>query len=273
MPRNFKEIAPSWIRLLYCTWIFEQSMGDRNRVGKGVVVPARQATQAGGIDSLESILGLLTCLKIWAPYTYWISSRAFCRYFPLNVFLRRRPYSQHNLQGLHQGQEYKGNYYLGRKVIVNIYIMFTYPPASCSWTILPICAYILERYCTYSYLLGKYCAMHIYSIFYTSFYSTPILLMESTLEALEASRPWNLSSFSWNQEHIHLPGIFIYSIVSCSWALGSLVLLLGPGKSRLSPGPWEVSFCYWALGCLILLMGPGIYPLAPGPWNILSWSS
>jgi hypothetical protein len=31
-----------------------------------VVVPARQATKAGGIDSLESILGLLKSLKIRA---------------------------------------------------------------------------------------------------------------------------------------------------------------------------------------------------------------
>jgi hypothetical protein len=31
-----------------------------------VVVPARQATWSGGIDSLESILGLLKCLKIRA---------------------------------------------------------------------------------------------------------------------------------------------------------------------------------------------------------------
>jgi hypothetical protein len=31
-----------------------------------VVVPARQATYAGGIDSLESILGLPKRLQIWA---------------------------------------------------------------------------------------------------------------------------------------------------------------------------------------------------------------
>jgi hypothetical protein len=36
-------------------------MGARNRV-----VPARQATQLGGIGSLESILGLLESLKIRA---------------------------------------------------------------------------------------------------------------------------------------------------------------------------------------------------------------
>ncbi len=31
-----------------------------------VVVLARQATFAGGIDSFESILALLKCFKIWA---------------------------------------------------------------------------------------------------------------------------------------------------------------------------------------------------------------
>jgi hypothetical protein len=43
-------------------------------------VPARQATQAGGIDSLESIPGLLKRFQIWAPeinfqnqYSRWIS--------------------------------------------------------------------------------------------------------------------------------------------------------------------------------------------------------
>jgi hypothetical protein len=35
---------------------------SRNRV----VVPARQATQPGGVGSLELILGLLKSLKIWA---------------------------------------------------------------------------------------------------------------------------------------------------------------------------------------------------------------
>ncbi len=42
--------------------IFKESMGARNRV----IVPARQATQAGGIHSLESILGLHKRLKILA---------------------------------------------------------------------------------------------------------------------------------------------------------------------------------------------------------------
>jgi hypothetical protein len=40
-------------------------MGARNRVAIGFfVVPARQVTQAGGIDALESITGLLESLKI-----------------------------------------------------------------------------------------------------------------------------------------------------------------------------------------------------------------
>ncbi len=43
--------------------IFKQSMGARNRVGLSYV-PARQATQPGGVGSLEAILGLLKSLKI-----------------------------------------------------------------------------------------------------------------------------------------------------------------------------------------------------------------
>jgi hypothetical protein len=39
-------------------WNFKQSVRARNRVGIGlVVVPARQATQPGGIGSLKSVLG------------------------------------------------------------------------------------------------------------------------------------------------------------------------------------------------------------------------
>jgi hypothetical protein len=49
-----------------CAGIFKQSMWARNRVGIGIVVPARQATQPGGISSLESILRLLKSLKIRA---------------------------------------------------------------------------------------------------------------------------------------------------------------------------------------------------------------
>jgi hypothetical protein len=41
-----------------CAVIFKQSMEARNRVGIGLSYrPAMQATYAGGIDSLESILG------------------------------------------------------------------------------------------------------------------------------------------------------------------------------------------------------------------------
>jgi hypothetical protein len=42
--------------------IFKQSVGATNRAGM-VVVPARQATQPGGIGSLASILGFLKRLK------------------------------------------------------------------------------------------------------------------------------------------------------------------------------------------------------------------
>ncbi len=48
--------------------IFKQSKGAGSRVGIGVVVPARQATQPGGIGFLESILGLLISLKIRAQF-------------------------------------------------------------------------------------------------------------------------------------------------------------------------------------------------------------
>ncbi len=41
-------------------------MGARNRVGYGVIVSTRQASWAGGIDSLESIPELHTSLKIRA---------------------------------------------------------------------------------------------------------------------------------------------------------------------------------------------------------------
>jgi hypothetical protein len=46
-------------------------MGARNRVGIGlsIVIPARQAIYAGGIDSLESTLGLIKSLKIRALCT------------------------------------------------------------------------------------------------------------------------------------------------------------------------------------------------------------
>ncbi len=50
-----------------CAIIFIQSMGAGNRVGIGLSYrPAMQATYAGGIDSLESILGLHKSFKIRA---------------------------------------------------------------------------------------------------------------------------------------------------------------------------------------------------------------
>ncbi len=56
-------------------------MGVRNRV----VVPARQATQAGGIDTLESIPGLHKSLKIPALDTYIFKSGMAAYY--LDIFL------------------------------------------------------------------------------------------------------------------------------------------------------------------------------------------
>ncbi len=53
--------------------IFKQSMGARNRVGIGLSFLPRQATQPGGIGSLESILGVLKSLKIRAQ-----DSREIC---------------------------------------------------------------------------------------------------------------------------------------------------------------------------------------------------
>ncbi len=45
-------------------------MGTRNRLGIGLSYTARQATQPGGIDSLESIIWLLKSLKIRAQAKY-----------------------------------------------------------------------------------------------------------------------------------------------------------------------------------------------------------
>jgi hypothetical protein len=51
-------------------WNFQTIYGARNKVGKGFSYrPAMQATQPGGIGSLESILGLLKILKIRAENT------------------------------------------------------------------------------------------------------------------------------------------------------------------------------------------------------------
>ncbi len=51
---------------LSCAGIVKQSVGARNRVGSRVIVPTRQGTKNGGINSLESILGLPRSLKIRA---------------------------------------------------------------------------------------------------------------------------------------------------------------------------------------------------------------
>jgi hypothetical protein len=47
----------------YWAGIYEQSMGAVEPSRNRVILPARQATKAGGIDSLESIPGLLKSLK------------------------------------------------------------------------------------------------------------------------------------------------------------------------------------------------------------------
>jgi hypothetical protein len=47
--------------------ILKQSMGARKELSRNrVVVPAHQAIYDGGINFLESILGLLKSMKIWA---------------------------------------------------------------------------------------------------------------------------------------------------------------------------------------------------------------
>jgi hypothetical protein len=54
-----------------CAGIFKPSMGVMNR--NSVVVLSRQATQPGGIGSLDSILELLKNLKIRALVSVFIS--------------------------------------------------------------------------------------------------------------------------------------------------------------------------------------------------------
>jgi hypothetical protein len=56
----------------------KKSMGARNRVGIGLSVPARQATQPGGIGYLESILRLLKSLKIRSQLCVYV-------YFPFQT--------------------------------------------------------------------------------------------------------------------------------------------------------------------------------------------
>jgi hypothetical protein len=47
-----------------CAGILEQSMGAMNRLGIGLSYRPDRSTKAGGIDSLESISGILKSLKI-----------------------------------------------------------------------------------------------------------------------------------------------------------------------------------------------------------------
>jgi hypothetical protein len=54
---------PSPSHSVFCAGILEQIMGDRNLVGIGSRTRPPGA-EVGGIDSLESIPGLLKCLKI-----------------------------------------------------------------------------------------------------------------------------------------------------------------------------------------------------------------
>jgi hypothetical protein len=51
---------------MYRAGIFKKSMGARHRVGIGLSYRPARATQAGGIDALESIPGLHKRLKIQA---------------------------------------------------------------------------------------------------------------------------------------------------------------------------------------------------------------
>ncbi len=63
--------------ILHNAGIPEQSMEARNRVGIGFVVPARQATQAGRIDSLESIPGLFKRFKIPPHYKHCMNRQVY----------------------------------------------------------------------------------------------------------------------------------------------------------------------------------------------------
>ncbi len=51
---------------VHCAGIFKQSMGAIGTEYNRVVIPARQATHPGRIDSLESTLGLIKSLEIRA---------------------------------------------------------------------------------------------------------------------------------------------------------------------------------------------------------------
>ncbi len=55
-----------WISVLCWNWNFRTINGDQEPSRNRVVLPARQSTQAGGIESLESIPGLHKSLHIRA---------------------------------------------------------------------------------------------------------------------------------------------------------------------------------------------------------------
>ncbi len=52
------------LKFQHCAGILEQSMGAKDPSRNRLVVPARRATKAGGIEPLESIPGLLKSIKI-----------------------------------------------------------------------------------------------------------------------------------------------------------------------------------------------------------------
>jgi hypothetical protein len=66
--------------------LYNNLWGTRNRAGYRVVVPARQATQAGGNDSVESILGLLNSLKIGTLKLPSFSRSSYTACYHLAVF-------------------------------------------------------------------------------------------------------------------------------------------------------------------------------------------
>ncbi len=57
--RNLRHFTKLILSSFIQCWSFKQSVGAQNRVGIGLSYQAHQATQDGGIDSLESIFRLL----------------------------------------------------------------------------------------------------------------------------------------------------------------------------------------------------------------------
>jgi hypothetical protein len=58
-------------------WNFETIYGGQGPSRYRVIVPARQATQPGGIGSLESILGLLKTFKKFELWYFSINAHVF----------------------------------------------------------------------------------------------------------------------------------------------------------------------------------------------------